>query len=72
MTCWCSVGMTVPGVGNEPQGDSRKGNHQLDGPSLGHSISHSLPIAPAIIRTSSSPETAEVNKLVGAQPGMRE
>ena len=29
-------------VGNEPEGDSLEGNHQLDGVCRGHSISHSL------------------------------
>ena len=33
--------------GNQPR-DSLKGNHKLDGLSWGHSISHSLPTAPAI------------------------
>ena len=30
-TCWCSVGNDLLCVGNEPEGDSLEGNHQLDG-----------------------------------------
>ena len=42
-------GMTVPGFGfgNEPEGDSLRGNYQLDGFVRRHSIFHSLPIKPA-------------------------
>ena len=44
LTCWCSAGNDLPGVGNEPR-DSRKEKHKRR--FVGVIPTHSLPIEPA-------------------------